>query len=774
MEARAEVVRRSIRIAGVVQGVGFRPFVHRLASELGLAGWVLNGAQGVEIEAEGAAERIDDFVRRVLGDCPRGAVVSNHEMSAVAPRSESGFAILESCATGMRKPALAADLAACKGCLAEINDRASRRFRYPFTTCASCGPRYSIVEDLPYDRRVTAMRRFTMCRECACEYNDPRDRRFHAETIACPVCGPRLRLIDASNRELASGDCALRAAAEAIGRGQIVALKGIGGFQLIVDAFDEAAVGRLRERKRRPDKPFALMFPSVERVQEYCALSAEAQRVLVSEAAPIVLLERLERPAPRRPALAGNVAPANPRLGVMLPYSPLHSLLLAEINRPVVCTSGNLSNEPICIQTEEGVARLAEIADLFLTHDRAVVRPLDDSVVIAATSGVRMIRRARGYAPVAIDLGTGGPAVLALGSHLKNTVALAIGREAVMGQHLGDLDSAPARTAFRRAISDLRSFFPSRIDLVACDLHPDYASTIAGEQLAEELGVPLLRVQHHHAHIAAVAAEHGLEGPVLGFAWDGSGYGLDGTIWGGEAIAMRGARFERVATTRSFRLPGGESAIREPRRCALGALHAARLEPPASLLRCFEGNMANRILGMLERGSNAPVTSSIGRLFDAIAALCGLRGVATFEGQAAMEFEYALGARAEHEGAYPVIVRREGELLVGDWKPLLKAVLSDLREGVAISCVSARFHNALAAYALEIARAAGLERIVIGGGCFQNEYLFRRVTERLESAGFCVYAPSRIPINDGGIAFGQVAAARFAARESEYVPGRSR
>lgn len=773
MEARADVVRRSIRLAGVVQGVGFRPFVHRLASELGLAGWVLNGPQGVEIEAEGAAERIDEFVRRMLDDGPPGAVVSSHEISAVAPRGESRFAILESCVIGVRKPALAADLAACEACIAEINDPASRRFRYPFTTCAACGPRYSIVEDLPYDRRFMSMRQFAMCRECAREYNDPSDRRFHAETIACPMCGPKLSVIDAMNRELASGDSALHAAAEAIRRGQIVALMGIGGFQLIVDALNESAVGRLRERKRRPDKPFALMFSSLELVREYCALSANVERALTSEAAPIVLLDRLERPAPNRPALAGKVAPGNPRLGAMLPYSPLHSLLLAEIDRPVVCTSGNLSNEPICIETEEAIDRLTNIADIFLTHDRAVVRPIDDSVVSGNAIGIRMIRRARGYAPVAIDLGSGGPSVLALGSHLKNTVALAVGREVVMSQHIGDLGSAPARTAFRRTLDDLRSFLPCRIDLLACDLHPDYASTIVAEQLAAELCAPLVRVQHHHAHIAAVAAEHGLEEPVLGFAWDGSGYGLDGTIWGGEAIVVRGAGFERVATMRSFRLPGGESAVREPRRSALGALHSAGLEPPASVLGWFEGEMAERLLGILDRG-HVPVTSSIGRLFDAVAALCGLRGIATFEGQAAMDLEYALDASADREGAYPVMVQREDELLVGDWKPLLEAVLADLRTGVAITRISARFHNALANFALEIARAAGLARIATGGGCFQNEYLLHRVTTRLESAGFQLFAPARIPINDGGISFGQVAAARRAARESEDVPGRSR
>ena len=774
MEARAEVVRRSIRVAGVVQGVGFRPFVHRVASELGLAGWVLNGPQGVEIEAEGAAERIDELVRRMIHDAPAGAAISGHEVSAVAPRGERRFAILESRVAGVRKPALAADLATCAACIAEINDRASRRFRYPFTTCASCGPRYSIVEDFPYDRRFTSMRRFALCRECAREYDDPGDRRFHAETIACPACGPRLSLIDAGNRELASGGSALDAAAAAIRRGQIAAMEGIGGFQLIVDALDEGAVARLRERKRRPDKPFALMFPSIAAVGEYCALTASARQALTSEAAPIVVIERLDRPAPNRRALAGNVAPGNPRLGVMVPYSPLHALLLADVNRPVVCTSGNLSNEPICIETEEAIARLANIADLFVTHERAVVRPLDDSVMSADARGVRMVRRARGYAPVAIDLAAGGPSVLALGSHLKNTVALAFGREVVMSQHIGDLDSAAGRAAFHRAIQELRSFFPYRIGAVACDLHPDYASTIEGERLAAELGVPLLRVQHHHAHIAAVAAEHGLAGPVLGLAWDGSGYGLDGTSWGGEAIVVRGASFERFATMRSFRLPGGETAIREPRRSALGALHAAGLKPPASLLQWFEGDLAQWLIGVLERRSNAPVISSIGRLFDAIAALCGVRGITTFEGQAAMELEYALDTSAGRESAYPVIVRREDKLLVGDWKPLLEAVLADLRMGIAVSRISARFHNALAAFALEIAQAAGLERIAIGGGCFQNQYLLDRVTQQLESAGYRVYAPSRIPINDGGIAFGQVAAARQAAGENEDVPGRSR
>ncbi|MBE3603172.1 carbamoyltransferase HypF [bacterium] len=766
-------VRRAIRLEGVVQGVGFRPFLYRLAIELGLAGWVANGPGSVEVEAEGDPQRVEEFVQRVHQAHPAGAVISRIAVREVAIRNDSRFAILDSFAGGVRGPAIPSDLAACPECLAEIREPGSRRFRYPFTTCSGCGPRYSVVEGLPYDRGRTAMRLFDMCADCAREYEDPHDRRFHAETIACPKCGPRLNLLNAMGETLALGDLALRHAAESILRGEIVALKGLGGFQLLVDARNRGAVGRLRERKCRPEKPFALMFPTLESVRVHAAMSADEAQALEAVSAPIVLMRRADAAQSIHERIADNVAPENPWLGVMLPYTPLHALLLEAVNCPVVCTSGNLSEEPICTDTGEALARLGRIADLFLTHDRPIVRPLDDSVVRAGPRGVRMIRRARGYTPVALDIGSDGPTVLALGGHTKNTIALGLGRQVVLSQHIGDLDAPSARTGLRRVIDDLMRFLGCRAELLACDLHPDYASTIEAERLVERLGLPLLRVQHHHAHIAALMAEHRLEGPILGLAWDGAGYGIDGSIWGGEALVAHGSRFERIATIRPFRLPGGERAIREPRRSALGALHAAGLESHLSVCRWFDADQAARLRRMVESRTNAPATTSIGRLFDAVAALCGIRAMVTFEGQAAMELEYRLGAGAEREGAYSIAITKSA-MLIGDWAPMAAAIIEDVRRAVPVSRISARFHNALAEFALAIAKHAGLSRVVLAGGCFQNSYLLDRVTALLEAAGFEIYSSLAAPPNDGGIALGQVFVARHATTEANDVPGRSR
>jgi hydrogenase maturation protein HypF len=770
MEAAEAIVRRAIFCAGVVQGIGFRPFVYRLAAELELSGWVSNSAQGVEIEAEGTQPRLDEFLRRIREDYPAGAAVRRVEVRAMAPRNERGFAIVHSSAGVDPAPALPVDLALCAACLADIRNPQSRRYRYPFTTCSSCGPRHSVVVDLPYDRARTTMCRFAMCPDCAREYHDQRDRRFHAETIACPACGPQLSLIDAAGRALAHEDSALRLAAQAVCGGQIVALKGIGGFQLILDAADPAAVARLRQRKHRPDKPLAVMFSSLEAIRAHCTLSDDDTRALASAAAPIVLLPKSEHEIGRK--IAEGVAPRNPMLGAMLPYTPLHALLLEAVQRPVVCTSGNLSEEPICTRTDEALARLGNVADAFLTHDRPVARPLDDSVVRVGVWGARTIRRARGYTPVSIEIGD-GPAVLALGGHMKNTIALGLGREVILSQHIGDLDSAPARSAFQRAIDDLTSFFRYKPELLACDLHPDYASTIAAERLTERLGAPLIRVQHHHAHLAACMAEHRLEGLVLGLAWDGTGYGTDGTIWGGEALVGRGGAFERVATLRQFALPGGERAVREPRRSALALLRAAGIAPHRYLGHLFAGSEMDRVARMVDARINAPLTSSIGRLFDAVAAFCGLRGVATFDGQAAMELEHALDSEAEQSGEYSIELIGEGPM-VGDWAPMIHALLENLRQGVPIASIAARFHNSLAAFAVNVAKRLQIERIVLGGGCFQNEYLLNRTVARLERAGFEVHFPRIVPPNDGGIALGQAFIARQMAREADHVPGNPR
>lgn len=559
--------RLAIEAQGVVQGVGMRPFVHRLAAHHRLVGWVRNSPGAVRIEVQGDRESLRSFVRTLEADCPPPAEVHRTEVREIDEREETSFRILDSAGGLDVGPSLPADLAVCAECAAETDTPGSRRYRYPFTNCARCGPRFTIVLSLPYDRERTSMSGFTMCADCAAEYHCPSDRRFHAQPIACPACGPRLSLLSADGVSIARGDEALCQAALAVRSGQVLALKGIGGFQLVVDATNGKAVARLRTRKRREEKPLAVMFPSLVAVRRSCKLSADEEQALASPAAPIVLLRR------NGDGVADEVAPDNPRIGAMLPYSPLHRLLLGEVARPIVCTSGNLSDEPMCVTEDEALHRLRGVADLFLVHDRPVARPADDSVARVGPEGLTLLRRARGWAPLPVRLSEPTPLVLALGAHLKSTVALAIRGEIVVSQHLGDLHTAEGVTRMARTARELLRFYDVRPELVACDLHPDYASSRLAEELASAHGVPLARVQHHHAHVASCMAEHGLRGAALGVAWDGSGLGEDGTLWGGEFLRCEGSRARRIAHLRTFPLPGGERAMREPARAALGLLH---------------------------------------------------------------------------------------------------------------------------------------------------------------------------------------------------------
>jgi hydrogenase maturation protein HypF len=602
---------------------------------------------------------------------------------------------------------------------------------------------------------------FRMCPACEAEYGNPADRRFHAQPIACPQCGPRLELLDAAGQSKCIGAAALDQAAEAVCAGQIVAIKGLGGFQLVVDATDGQAVARLRDRKRRPDKPFALMLASLEAIRARCEITEEESRVLGSPQSPILLLQR-RRDGGVVADIAEEVAPGNPYLGVMLPYTPLHHLLMKRIGRAIVCTSGNLSEEPMAISTEDALARLGSIADVLLVHDRPIVRPVDDSVAWVTPDGPQLLRRARGYAPLPIDLGRSGPTVLAVGGHLKNTVALTIGSQAVVSQHVGDLDNLASSQAHERAIHDLLDFFRVTPEAVACDLHPDYASTRYAEALASRWGVPLVRVQHHHAHVAACMAEHGLAGPVLGLSWDGTGYGTDGTVWGGEALECSAADFRRIAHLRTFALAGGDRAVREPRRCALGLLFEVFGAEAAEYAGSwFSPGELQRLLCLLARPRLCPRTSSMGRLFDAVAALYGLPPVISFEGHAAMALEFA--ADDDCEEAYPLPLS-EGDPAIADWEPTLRAILADRAAGEPARRISARFHNALAGLAMAIAQRWGGSDVVLSGGCFQNALLSRRVRERLLAAGLRVYTHRLVPPNDGGIALGQAAvAARYLA-----------
>jgi hydrogenase maturation protein HypF len=744
--------RLSITIEGVVQGVGFRPFVYANAACHGLYGWVRNEGDGVHLEVEGDGKAIEEFMARLMQPPPAARIdrISTREVPPLCDPGLPGsgaFEIRESTAAATVRPTLPPDQAVCADCAEEVESPSERRHRYPFTNCTRCGPRYSIIEALPYDRERTSMKRFPMCKSCAGEYADPRDRRFHAQPIACPACGPSVTLVESNGAEGARGDLALQEAAEALCAGRIVALKGLGGYLLLCDATSEAAVRRLRRRKRREEKPMAVMFPSLEALRKACMLSGEEERALLSPEAPILLVRRRDTSEPR---VALSVAPGNPRLGAMLPYTPLHRLLLARAARPIVCTSGNFSGEPMCIAEDEALDRLGPVADLFLVHDRTIVRPLDDSVARVGPSGLELLRRARGFAPLPLPL-PGDTCILALGGQLKNTVALAIGGQVIVSQHVGDLSSLEGTLLCARVADDLVRFFGARPERVACDLHLDYASTRIAEEIAARWGAPLVRVQHHHAHIAACMAEHSLSGPVLGIAWDGSGLGTDGTLWGGEALVVDGMGFRRVAHLRPFSLPGGERAIREPRRAAAGLLHEAFGAGFREHLRADASDGV--VAGMLATGFNTPRTSSIGRLFDAIAAVTGVRARAGFEGQAAMELENAAEG-IEDEAAYPLPLG-QGEPAVADWEPLVRALLSDLRRGVGKAVLSARFHNALVRLAEAVAGRVGLRRVVLSGGCFQNLRLASGIRRRLSARGFEVYAPRLYPCNDGGLSLGQ-------------------
>jgi len=748
--------RLKIVVRGAVQGVGFRPFVYRLATELDLKGWVINSAQGVFIEVEGASGSLSEFARRLHAEKPGRAIIQSCESSHLDAHGYENFEIRESSDQGGKTALILPDIAPCADCLREMLDPRDRRFRYPFTNCTNCGPRFSIIEALPYDRANTSMKRFAMCTDCRREYGDPTDRRFHAEPIACPRCGPQLQFLDSSGQSLSESEAALQRAIEEICAGKIVALKGVGGFQLLVDARNADAVLLLRARKHREEKPFAVMFPSLKQIREQCEVSELEERLLVSPEAPIVILKKTGRD--EQPSA---IAPGNPNLGVMLPSSPLHHLLLRELNFPIVATSGNLCDEPICIDESEAIDRLRGIADYFLVHDRPIVRHVDDSILRIMHGREMMLRRARGYAPLPITGPHAQPTVLAVGAHLKNAIALSVERNVFVSQHIGDLATKPAYDAFRRSVADLPRLYAAQPELIAHDLHPEYLSTKHALQQA----TPTVAVQHHWAHIAACMAENEIEPPLLGVAWDGTGYGVDGTIWGGEFFLVKKDSSRRVAHFRTFRIPGGDAAMREPRRSSLGLLHQIFGE---ELWERNEGRThftpaeVKTLRTMLTKGVNSPLTSSVGRLFDGVAALAGLRSHSTFEGQAAMELEFAVDPATIE--SYPFVLR-SGSPAVVDWEPAVRALLDDRKQAVPTGRIAARFHNMLVEVVVALARHCGQTRVVLSGGCFQNRYLTERAIDQLIAAGFQPFWSQRVPPNDGGISLGQICLATSPLRE---------
>ncbi|MGW0063801.1 carbamoyltransferase HypF [Streptosporangium sandarakinum] len=777
-----ERVRAAIRVEGTVQGVGFRPFVYGLATRLGLDGLVGNDERGVFIEVEGASALVGEFTSALRDGAPPLAAVERVAAVPVPVTGRSGFAVVPSPPGGRRRALVTPDAATCADCLRELDDPADRRYGYPFVNCTNCGPRFTIVTDLPYDRPNTTMAGFAMCGDCEREYRDPADRRFHAQPVCCPACGPRLRLLGPAGREpappppsstalggavpkgavadgTASDGAVLDAAAALLRAGAVVAVKGLGGYHLAAVAACGPAVAALRARKRREDKPFAVMAADPEAARRLCEVDEAAERLLTGAARPIVLLRR--RPGAR---LAPRVAPGDRWLGVMLPYTPLHHLLLRRVGEPIVLTSGNLGDEPIARDDGEAVARLGGVADAFLAHDRPIRARADDSVVRVFRGGPLPIRRSRGYAPRPLPLPRPAPRpVLACGAELKHTFCLARGGRAFVSPHVGDLENHETFRSFTEGVAHLRRLLGITPRLVAHDLHPEYLSTKYA--LALE-GVDRTGVQHHHAHVASCLADNGVAGPVIGVAFDGLGYGADGTLWGGEFLVADLAGFERAGHLATVPMPGGAAAVRQPWRMAAAHLDAAYAGDVPGDLAVVRRNAGRweAVVALARRGVNAPLTSSVGRLFDAVAALAGVRDVITYEGQAAAGLE-RLADEDERDG-YGCRLTGGAPFTVPGAE-LVRAAAEDLRAGAAPGTVAARFHNGLAAAVAagceRLREARGLGTVALSGGVFQNVLLLERTVALLEERGFTVLTHRRVPPGDGGISLGQAAVA--AARD---------
>jgi hydrogenase maturation protein HypF len=761
-------IRARARVHGTVQGVGFRPYVYRLAHECRLAGFVLNDASGVLLEVEGEERAVDDFLARLPREAPPLAAVKSVSVTPGVPTGESGFSIRDSPRGGVANAAITPDTATCEHCLAELLDPADRRHRYPFINCTNCGPRFTIVQGIPYDRPFSTMAGFTMCSHCQAEYDDPGDRRFHAQPNACPVCGPAVQLLGPSG---AAVDCdgaidAVHAAARALVAGRIVAVKGIGGYHLACRADDEEAVATLRARKHREDKPFALMAVDVAAARSLVVLGAAEESLLPAARRPIVL-------APRRPEarVAAAVAPGAPELGVMLPYTPLHHLLLRDSGTALVMTSGNLSDEPIAFHDADALERLAPIADLLLTHDRPIETRTDDSVVRAVSIGEErrplFLRRSRGYVPEHHELPV--PAtrpLLACGAEQKNTFCVAKASRAWVSHHIGDLEHFATHQAFRQGVVHFERMFAVAPELIAHDLHPGYLSTTYA---FERDDLEFIGVQHHHAHLAACLAEHGRRGPAVGAIFDGTGYGLDGCVWGGELLVGDLASFERAGHLLPVRMPGGAAAIREPWRMAFAWLSEALGEapsPPVGLADEVAADAWRSMSKLAVARELSPMTTSVGRLFDAVAAICGLRARVNYEGQAAVELE-ALAAGAGAPRHYEIELVPE---LILDPRAAIRAIADDVAAGFHASDVAAGFHAAMTAVTVDacarLAADRGLDRVVLSGGVFQNRLLLESAAGALVRGGLEVLVPTVLPPNDGGISFGQaaVAAASTAGR----------
>ncbi len=756
-------VRKGIEVSGIVQGVGFRPYVYRLASELHLAGSIANTSAGVTIEVQGSREAVAGFLHRLPAELPPLARMTGLAVRDLPSNHDREFIILASRAGEDARALISPDVAICADCLREMFDPDDRRYRYPFINCTNCGPRFTIVRDIPYDRARTSMAAFAMCPACQREYDDPANRRFHAQPNACWDCGPRPELWDSDGQRVECSDPVGKAAA-LLRAGRIVAVKGLGGFHLAADATHVGAVATLRERKRRVGKPFALMVPDLGAAEEFCTANDVSRALLLGPERPVVLMSK----QPNIP-IVDDVAPGLHELGVFLPYTPLHHLLFADGRFvALVMTSGNVSEEPIAIDNQEALARLAGLADFFLVHNRDILRRCDDSVVRASGGRVRQLRRSRGYVPVPVFLGDEMPPVLAVGGELKNTICLTKGRHAFLSQHIGDLENLAAHQFFEEAVEHLQRVLEIEPRVIAYDLHPDYFST---RWALAQRGIEHIGVQHHHAHIASCMAENHLDGKVIGIALDGTGYGTDGNVWGGEVLVADYRDFERAAHFAYVPMPGGAAAIQEPWRMAVSYLShhfgEAFLNFRIPFVERLDRARAEVLMRMMKRGVNSPLTSSCGRLFDAVAALVGIRDCVTYEAQAAIELEMAI-ADAQDNTAYPLALVPDGEGWLIDTRPMFEALIEDLRRGLAPAVISQRFHNGLveglARLATILRERTELNRVCLSGGTFQNVYLLEQLRARLVSEGFEVFAHAEVPAGDGGLSLGQALVAAHCLR----------
>jgi hydrogenase maturation protein HypF len=769
--------RAKTTIEGIVQGVGFRPFIYQLARRFSLAGYVTNTSDGVDLEVEGEQGAIEAFLAQVEAETPPLARITRVRTNYLPPAAYDGFRIEASRAAEHRSALISPDVAVCADCLRELFDPADRRHRYPFINCTNCGPRYTIITDIPYDRDKTSMRHFKMCPDCEREYHDPMDRRFHAQPDACWVCGPKVWLVDAEGKAVEGepgsdpGSDPIWALCRLLEAGSIAAIKGLGGFHLAVDASSERAVARLRERKRREEKPLALMSADLDVIRRYGRITAAEEAQLTSRERPIVLLEKDDPEG----LIAPSVAPRNRFFGVMLPYTPLHHLIMREVRVPaLVMTSANLSEEPICIDNDEAPRRLSGIADYYLFHDRDIYLRSDDSILRVAAGAPRLIRRSRGFVPVPVFLDDEVPQVLAVGAEMKSTICLTKGERAFVSQHVGDLENLETLDFFGLTVTHLERILEIEPVVIAHDLHPEYLST---KWALAQQGRRVVGVQHHFAHIVSCLAENHARGPVIGLSLDGTGYGTDGRLWGGEVLIAELTGFHRAGHFRYLPLPGGAKAIKEPWRMAVAHLRSAfgaGQVPELPFLKGVDPEALRLLPQMMDKGVNSPLTSSCGRLFDAVAAMCGLRSSVAYEGQAALELEQAMPWPAEAAKPYSHAIGNDDNGLILDFAPTVREVARDVQKGVPVQTISLRFHlavvEALAEAAERLRRTTGVSSVALSGGCFQNRFLLESLYERLVRAGFDnIYTQAQVPANDGGISLGQAVAAAQALRAQRGV-----